>query len=577
MILQALAAYYEDLERAGKISPPGWGPAKISYVLYLSPEGQLEQITCIKAASEKGKKLVPQVLTLPAAVKRSVGIASNFLWDNATYIWGIPAEKDKAERALRCWEACAKLHLQLLEKVDSPAANALKGFFTVWNPTEVMEHPLLQDCLEDILAGANMTFRFQGQYVSEDPKIRAAWQSYYESSEDGAEMTCLVTGKKGTVARLHPAIKGVQGAQSSGASLVSFNAPSFCSYGKEQGFNAPTGEYAAFAYGAALNYLLTDWKHVVRIGDTTVLCWAKGGEPAYQGFLGVCLFGQETGYRQTEVQDMLKQLAEGNAVDFDETKLDPRKPFYIFGLAPNAARLSVRFFQRNSFGEILKNIQKHYRQTEIVSNDPFQTVPLWKLLSATVNQNSKDKKPSAVMSGEVLRAVLNGTRYPASLRNGVNLRIRAEHTVTRERAAIIKAYYLRNPCVEFEHPEEVFTVSLNRESNNLPYNLGRLFSVLEAIQTAANPGINSTIRDKYFSSACAMPSVVFPTLVKLAQKHLRKIGGGLAVVYSKQLQEIMDKLDENYPTRLTLPEQGAFQLGYYHQTSARYQGNKEEN
>lgn len=576
MILQALVAYYEDLERAGKISPPGWGPTKISYVLYLSPEGQLEQVTCIKAASEKGKKLVPQVLTLPAAVKRSVGIASNFLWDNATYILGIPAEKDKAERALRCWEACAKLHLQLLEKVDSPAANALKGFFTIWNPNEAMEHPLLQDCLEDILAGANMTFRFRGQYVSEDPKIRAAWQNYYESSADGAEMTCLVTGKKGTVARLHPAIKGVQGAQSSGASLVSFNAPSFCSYGKEQGFNAPTGEYAAFAYGAALNYLLTDWKHVVRIGDTTVLCWAKGGEPAYQGFLGVCLFGQETGYRQTEVQDMLKQLAEGNAVDFDETKLDPRKPFYILGLAPNAARLSVRFFQRNSFGEILKNIQKHYRQTEIVSNGPFQTVPLWKLLSATVNQNSKDKKPSAVMSGEVLRAVLNGTRYPASLRNGVNLRIRAEHTVTRERAAIIKAYYLRNPCVEFEHPEEVFTVSLNRESNNLSYNLGRLFSVLEAIQTAANPGINSTIRDKYFSSACATPSVVFPTLVKLAQKHLRKIGGGLAVVYSKQLQEIMDKLDENYPTRLTLPEQGAFQLGYYHQTSVRYQGNKEE-
>ena len=94
---------------------------------------------------------------------------------------------------------------------------------------------------------------------------------------------------------------------------MSFNAPSFCSYGKEQGFNAPTCEYAAFAYGAALNYLLTDWKHVVRIGDTTVLCWAKGGKPAYQGFLGVCLFGQETGYRQTEVQDMLSQLAEGNA------------------------------------------------------------------------------------------------------------------------------------------------------------------------------------------------------------------------------------------------------------------------
>lgn len=580
MMLQALVEYYEDLERAGKISAPGWGPAKISYALYLSPDGQLEQVTCIKVAAEKGKKLVPNIINMPMAVQRSSSkIAPNFLWDNSEYILGITAKNDKAERALQRWDVCAKLHLQLLETVDSPAANALKGFFTTWNPNEAMEHPLLQDCLEDILAETNMTFRFQGQYVSEDSEIRAAWQNYYDGAEDGAEMTCLVTGKKGMVVRLHPFIKGVQGAYSGGAKLVSFKEDSTCSYGKKQGFNAPTGEYAAFAYGAALNYLLADWKHVVRIGDTTVLCWAKGGEPAYQGFLGVCLFGQETAYRQTEVQDMLKQLAEGNAVDFDETKLDPQKPFYILGLSPNAARLSVRFFQRNAFGAILKNIQKHYRQTEIVrpSYDPFQTVPLWKLLSATVNQNSKDKKPSNVMSGEVLRAVLNGTRYPATLRNGVNLRTRAEHTVTRERAAIIKAYYLRNPCVEFEHPEEVFTVSLNRESNNLPYNLGRLFSVLEAIQAAANPGINSTIRDKYFNSACATPSVIFPTLIKLAQKHLRKIGGGLAVVYSKQLQEIMDKLDENYPARLTLPEQGAFQLGYYHQTSARYQGNKEEN
>ena len=580
MMLQALVEYYEDQERAGKISAPGWGPEKLSYALYLSSDGQLEQITCIKVAAEKGKKLVPNIINMPMAVQRSSSkIAPNFLWDNSEYILGITAKNDKAERALQRWEVCAKLHLQLLEQVDSPAANALKGFFTTWNPNEAMEHPLLQDCLDDILSGANMTFRFRGQYVSEDPEIRAAWQNYYDGSEDGAEMTCLVTGKKGMVVRLHPVIKGVQGAYTGGAKLVSFKEDSTWSYGKEQGFNAPTGEYAAFAYGAALNHLLADWKHVVRIGDTTVLCWAKGGEPAYQGFFGVCLFGQETAYRQTEVQDMLKQLAEGNAVDFDETKLDPQKPFYILGLAPNAARLSVRFFQRNSFGAILKNIQKHYRQTEIVrpSYDPFQTVPLWKLLSATVNQNSKDKKPSNVMSGEVLRAVLNGTRYPATLRNGVNLRIRAEHTVTRERAAIIKAYYLRNPCVEFEHPEEVFTVSLNRESNNLPYNLGRLFSVLEAIQAAANPGINSTIRDKYFNSACATPSVVFPTLIKLAQKHLRKIGGGLAVVYSKQLQEIMDKLDENYPARLTLPEQGSFQLGYYHQTSARYQGNKEEN
>ena len=200
MILQALVEYYEDLERAGKISAPGWGPAKISYVLYLSADGQLEQVAGIKVPSENGKKLVPNIINMPMAVQRpSSKIAPNFLWDNSEYILGITAKNDKAERALQRWEACAKLHLQLLEKVDSPAANALKGFFTTWNPDEAMEHPLLQDCLEDILAEANMTFRFQGQYVSEDPEIRAAWQNYYDGAEDGAEMTCLVTGKKGMV------------------------------------------------------------------------------------------------------------------------------------------------------------------------------------------------------------------------------------------------------------------------------------------------------------------------------------------------------------------------------------------
>lgn len=243
-------------------------------------------------AAEKGKKLVPQVLTLPAAVKRSVGIASNFLWDNAAYILGITAERDKAERALRCREACAKLHLQLLETVDSPAANALKGFFATWNPNEAMEHPLLQDCLDDILSGANMTFRFRGQYVSEDPEIRAAWQNYYDGSEDGTEMTCLVTGKKGTVARLHPAIKGVQGAQSSGASLVSFNAPSFCSYGKEQGFNAPTGSMRPLPHGACTESSADGLE--ARGADRRYhgLCWAKGGEPAYQGFLAFACLGR---------------------------------------------------------------------------------------------------------------------------------------------------------------------------------------------------------------------------------------------------------------------------------------------
>ena len=190
------------------------------------------------------------------------------------------------------------------------------------------------------------------------------------------------------------------------------------------------------------------------------------------------------------------------------------------------------------------------------------------MLDETVNQNSRDKSPTPGMAGETLCAILSDTPYPATLLNGVSLRIRAEREITRGRAAILKAYYLKNPHPDI--PKEVLTVSLNPDSTNIPYTLGRLFCVLEAIQSSANPGINATIKDKYFNSASAIPSRVFPMLINLAQKHLRKLEKGWSISYSKQLTDLTAKLGETFPDRLSLPQQGAFQLGYYHQTQARY-------
>lgn len=178
-----------------------------------------------------------------------------------------------------------------------------------------------------------------------------------------------------------------------------------------------------------------------------------------------------------------------------------------------------------------------------------------------------------MLAGEVLRSVLTDTCYPAQLLNGVTLRIRAEREITRGRAAILKAYYLKNPHPDV--PKEVLTVSLNPDCTDSAYVLGRLFSVLEAIQSAANPGINATIKDKYFNSASSTPSHVFPTLINLAQKHLRKLDKGLSISYGRQLTALMGKLEEAFPDRMNLPQQGAFQLGYYHQTQARYQKKEE--
>ena len=571
MILQALVSYYETLAARGELPQPGWAPVKVSYVLNLDDQGDITTVVCIKEEVTRGKKkaLVPQTIQLPAPVKRTVGVTANFLCDNSSYILGAD-KKGKPKRSLECFQACKTLHETLLVSVEEPAARALLSFFEHWQPEKLTEHPAFahQD-MEDVLASANLIFRYRGRYLHEIPAIRQAWQDYYNNSQDSQQFPCLVTGQMAPVAQLHPSIKGIYGAQSSGASLVSFNAPAFCSYDREQGLNAPTSQYAAFAYGAALNHLIATQN--TRVGDVTLLFWAESGEDAYADALKQFSFEDEDDkYKEKDLKGLMDSLAEGADVEWDGTRIDPNMTFYILGISPNAARLSVRFFLRNSFGQFIRNVKAHYDRLEIVrpSFDPFDNIPVWRMLKETVNPNSREKKPAADMAGDTLRAILTNTLYPATLLNGVTLRIRADREMNRTRAAILKAYYLknRNPFV----PEEVLTVSLNQDSNHEAYVLGRLFSVLEAIQSDANPGINATIRDKYFSSASATPGVVFPTLVNLAQKHLRKLDEGKKIFYDKQLTELMSKLGETYPNRMNLPQQGAFQLGYYHQTQYRF-------
>ena len=572
MILQALTRYYEDLLSRGEIAAPGWAPAKISFALCLNENGELTQIVPTMDEVSKGKKTVfqPQLITLPAAVKRTVSIAANFLWDNSAYLLGID-QKGKPERSRECFAAAAKLHHAVLDSVDSPNARAILAFFDTWKPEHAAEHPALIRQLDDVTAGGNLVFRVDGRKVEEDAAIREAWQRYRDGGESGVKMQCLVTGKEDEIAAVHPSVKGVRDAQSSGAALVSFNAPAFCSYGREQNYNAPVGKYAAFAYTAALNHLLADSDHVQHIGDTTVVCWAEGAEDIYQSFGMAALFGGEVpGLSDNDLRAALKRLA--NGLPCDDLGVDPNRPFYILGLAPNAARLSVRFFLRDSFGKLMENVNAHYARLEI-AGAKYSILPLWALLNATV-RDFKKQVPSPVVSGATLRAVFSGTPYPVSLMEAVLLRIRAERNITWGKAAIIKAYYLKNPHEDC--PKEVLTVSLNEASTNPAYTLGRLFSVYEAVQQAANPGINATIKDKYFNSAAAMPASIFPVLNNLCQKHLRKLDARQRVYYDKQIMKLKGVLNENYPARMTLAQQGSFDLGYYHQTQKRYTKKEEK-
>lgn len=582
MILQALADFYEQLvvEHPERVSRPGWCPRQVAFMLELSPEGKL--IGIIPASEKRG-----WARSVPEQVKRTVGITANLLCDNATYLLGIDA-KGKPERAIQCFEAAKERHLVFLADVNSPAAVAVRNYFEAWDPSTACENPVVAAAGEGLLAGGNLVFRVDGREVLEDTAIAAAWdRAYALPSDDAVVMTCLVSGEKAPIARLHPSIKGVMGAQAMGASLVGFNARAFESYGhdEEQGLNAPVSERATFAYTTALNYLLSDRKHHVRLGDTTVVYWADQNDDACAEVMCNLLDARpresvdETGTTVDSdpdqlIDDVMKRLAGGLPVE----GVEPDANFFVLGLAPNAARLSVRFFQRDTFGAVLDNVKKHYDRLEI-TRAPYEKKYLtpYRLLAETENPNAKQPAATSVLGGALMRSILGDLPYPEALYENTILRVRAtqdndeRHTrkVTRGRAAIVKAYLLKNRA----RSKEETTVGLNEERTDAPYVLGRLFSVLESIQEASSPGLNATIKNKYYDSASATPSVVFPLVISLSDKHLKKLerdGKGLAVHYEKQRGELLNKIDA-FPKRLTLEEQGDFILGYHHQTQKRYE------
>ena len=576
MILQALTQYYEDLLALGIIARPGWGQSKVSYGLNLADDGTLLGLLPLKTEQQRGKKsvLAPQVMEVPMPVKRSSEVSANFLCDASGYMLGAD-DKGKPQRTAECYTACKTLHLTLLSQAQSAAARAVVAFFNRWDPAKASSHPALVDQWEELMKGANLIFWYKNAPLSEEPEVRMLWQTHYDQKSTGSIIRCLVTGEKAPLEKTHPSIKGVQGAQMAGAALVSFNAPSFCSYGHTQGENAPVGTYAAFAYTTALNYLIADRNHVQRIGDTTVVCWAAGGQSAYQDCGMAALYGGDTD-DEREILAVLHKLANGEPVYWDGTELQPDTHFYVLGLAPNAARISVRFFWQDSFGALARNVQQHYNDLNIIrpSYDKKEFLSIWSLLNETVNKNSRDSTPTPQMAGDVLLAVLTRGQYPATLRNGVAMRIRAERQITRGRAAILKAYYKRSKNEKC--PEEVLQVKLNDQCDYLPYVLGRLFLVLEMVQNDVNPDLNATIRDKYFNSASATPAIVFPRLMNLAQKHLRKMNIAKKVFYNKQITELMAKIGETFPERMSLPEQGAFQIGYYHQMQQHFTKKEEQ-
>lgn len=589
MILQALVNYYELLnsQEDSEIPNRGFCTDKASYSLDISNEGNLLSVTSLKVPN--GKKLVPRPMKVPERVKRSSGVCSNFLCDNSSYVLGFDG-KGKPENAKKCFLAFKELHEEIFDGIEQEEAKAVLNFLNNWDSENGADNPIFKDYLDDILKGANFVFRLEGMFVHENDLIQKIWLEYLNLQSSGEKYQCLVTGEKDTIARLHPVIKGLYNGQSMGNQLVSFNAKAYESYGKEQGQNAQTGEYAAFAYGTALNYLLSSPKHKMLLADMTVVYWAETLDVKVATSFMELLQGAKANDNEqkkkeakgalNDIQDFLKKASEGIKINYNEPIFNDKTKIFILGLSPNAARISVRFFIEDCLGEFNTKMIKHYEDMAIQKQFPneFDSIPIWKIVSETAPSNSRDKKPSPLLAGSLLRAILTGGCYPENLYRTILERIRAERYVTYVKAAVMKAYLSRKYKYD-EGIKEVLTMALNKDSNNKSYLLGRLFSVLEKTQRDANPEIKSTIADKYLSSACSTPGKVFPTILKLSTYHIAKAKYGYLT--KKNIEEIMSKFDVEdnpFPKTLKTDEQAIFYLGYYQQNKENYNSkDKEDN
>ena len=567
MILQALNDYYrrkcDDPDPAQRLPMFGLEHKEIPYLLEINAEGQLLQMRDTR--EPKGKKKIAASFRVPLGIKKTSGVAANLLWDTLEYVLGVDT-KGNPER-VREQHAAFSARIDALPAIarEDAGIQAVTRFLAQIDLAQLERQPAWAEALE---TNAVLSFRLQGDQdlVCQRPAVVSAALNVV-SDEDARVAMCLVSGEHAPVERLHASIKGVWGAQTAGANIVSFNARAFESYGKteRQGENAPVSRAAAFAYTTALNHLLRkDSTQRIQVGDASTVFWAEK-QDAFENIFGE-IFKDNPDENTRAIHALLDAVNSGK---LSGPEGDTR--FHVLGLAPNAARISIRFYHCLPLRDLGKRIVQHFNDLELVRgpNDP-QYPSLFRLLAAVAVQNKADNIPPN-LGGAIVDAIFAGENvpYPSLWLNAAVGRCRAEQNVNYLRAAAVKACLLRqmhhvSVSSTNQPKEQEFLPMLDLSNNNPAYRLGRLFSVLEKIQEEASPGLNATIRDRYYGAASSTPVAVFTTLLRLKNAHLKKLATGRGMWFEKLLGEVLGPVSD-FPKHLPLPDQGRFALGYYHQ------------
>ena len=570
MILQALKEYYDRkaADPESGIAPLGWELKEIPYLIVLDREGRLVNV---EDTQEKiGKKLRARTFMVPQSVKRTVGVEPYFLWDNVEYVTGIVCKE--GGKAKRVAEQHAAFKEQLDGYVNEPVVRAVLNLLSSPSlPEDLDKFPAWKDAKATC---AFIAFRFvdSNGTIFDDPSIkRIVDERAVVQQENQSGIVDLVTGERQSLAVLHPAIKGVAGANTTGANVVSFNFDAAKSFGKEQGGNSPIGKKTAFEYTTALNTLLSKDSHQkMYVGDAVMVFWSERKDDFEDAFAS--FFAEpprDNPDLQVEQVSALFKSPETGTASFGE---DTTR-FYVLGLSPNAARLSVRFWHIGTVAEMAGRFRLYFSDLEIAHGPKEKDhLSLWRLLVSTAVQG-KSENIAPNLAGNVMRSILEGLPFPETLLQSVLMRIKADHGITYARAKLIKGFLNRKWKFNNPNQERMLTVSLDTKNNNIGYRLGRLFAVLERVQEAVNPNINATIKDRFYAAASSAPVTVFGNLMRLTQNHLSKLGKekpGYRVNLEKQLQEVVDGVVQ-FPAHLSLDDQGQFAIGYYHQRQSFFE------
>lgn len=572
MILQALTAYHKRLLQESRAAQPGFQEKPIPFIIVLDRQGHFRGLT--NTTSRDVRKGIPR--TVPREVVRAGTKAwqkANLLWDNTAYVLGY-SEGNQEDTARKRKTFINTIKDYFPAPVADDGVRAVLTFLERGDFSDLFKHPDWKAISE---SAGNITFQLEGEGLvcQRQTVVDAILQR--ESTNKGEKTQCLVSGQLDfPKLTTHGKIKGVKNAQTSGASLVSFNLHAFESYGKEQGANAPVGAKAEFAYVTAANIMLANLRQRIQAGDATTVFWAEKKHDFEGVFADIFGAGPAKGEPEQDYKQMLALFRSPERGARPE--LDPKTKFYVLGLAPNASRISVRFWYAGTVGSIAANIGQHFDDLDMVKGPKeWRTIALPWLLRATALR-AEDKNIAPNLAGDTMKAILTGTPYPRTLLVSVINRTRAEQSkkdsngksipnVTYTRAALIKAILARDTRYYRRNEKEV-GMSLDTSNTSPGYLLGRLFAVLERAQESASPGINATIRDRFYGAASSTPVAVFPHLMKLKNYHIAKLENkGQAVNLEKQIGEIIGKLaaDDAFPSHLALPEQGRFAVGYYHQ------------